>query len=419
MHDRKSNPDNRREQALRHPCFDNCDFHNAVIHLPVVSKTNISYKMDLPRECCPEPFRNKTDNLVITPDEAVEYFNGAKKSLPNITVAAISGPGEGLADFDRVKRTFQLMKGICPEIRLCLSTNGLMLPIYANHLISLGVNFMTVTLHTINPETGGRIYDHITYLGHNYYGEEGANILLQNQISGISYMISRGVSVRINIPVLKGINENEMEDMVSLAKEMGCNSTNVIRLKKGGKNDENGLETYSSDELSSLRDRYEKILPQSYYCKPCHSSTIETINTRIFMDSIAEASWKKDKAMRSFHLRFAVCSQNRKLIDQHFGHAKEFFIYDYKDGKIEFVESRTIDKVFFSPGGEIDAGRIYKLIRTIEDCNCVICMRIGICPAQSLKDKNIETYTTYNFIEEGIREAVNRLYFGLPFENRP
>ncbi|MEY8351723.1 NifB/NifX family molybdenum-iron cluster-binding protein [Lachnospiraceae bacterium 54-53] len=416
--DTKLKPDNQGKVACKHPCFDNCDFHHAVIHLPVAASGNIGYREDMQKGGSADILPGGTVKKVLFPHEAAKYFIDARKSIPNLTVAAISGPGEALADFDTVKNTFRLVRQANPEILLCLSTNGLMLPIYANHLISLGVNYVTVTLHTVKPETGARIYEHITYLGHRYSGVKGAGILLQNQIWGISYLASRNVSVRLNIPVTTEVSEGEISEMVRLAKEWGCKLTNIIKPSKGRKNDENGPETYNSDEWSSFRHKQEKVITQSYFCKPCYASTVETLNTRILSDIEEAAGGAGPVETPSAHLRFAVCSKSRTLTDQHFGHATKIYIYDYDNEVITFVEARPIEQYCRGGGEGEDDGRIYKLIRTIEDCNCVICMRIGICPSDALKEKNIKTYTTYNLIEDGIREAVNRLYLGFSFENR-
>lgn len=417
-HTKLFNSNKRGKRACRHPCFNNCDFHNAVIHLPVAAEGNIQYKDNI-MKICPDVSLTEDGNGVISPYEAMLRFIETKRTIPNLTVAAISGPGEALADFDMVKETFRLIRQINPEILLCLSTNGLMLPIYANHLISLGVNYVTVTVNTINSETGTRIYDHITYLGHKYFGVEGTNILLQNQISGISYLVSRGISVRMNIPVMEGINDCEISDIVRLAKECGCELTNIIKAAPGKRNDENGLETYSSDELSDLRRECETIMLQSYYCKPCYASTVETLNTRVSMDFEKAAGNKgREEEKPAVYFRFAVCSKNRTLTDQHFGHATKFHIYDYKDGIITFMEDRPIEQYCHGTSEEKKTGRIYQLIKAIEDCNCVICMRIGVCPSNALKEKNIDIYTTYNLIEDGIREAVNRLYSGVSFRDQ-
>jgi nitrogen fixation protein NifB len=415
LNHKSSNLNFSDKRICRHPCFNNYDFHSAVIHLPIAGASNIVYKEKLFFDDSLTESCGAATKLLITPDEAIERFVEVRKGLPNLSVAAIAGPGEALADFDSVKNVFLRIRQLHPEMLLCLATNGLMLPVYANHLISLGVNSITVTMNTFHPETGAKIYDHITYLGHNYYGTEGANILLQNQIAGISYLTSLGIAIRINIQVIRGVNEEEIKDIIRFAKECGCKFTNVMDLSTG-KISENGLEAFHSDNLSEVRKEYEAIMPQSYFCKPCDPASVETQSTRFsydFSKSMLPITGNPKKV--SVTARFAVCSQNGKLTDQHFGLATRFYIYDYTDDVITFLETRLIEQYCLGSKEDKENGKIYRLIKAIEDCNCVICMRIGVCPANALKEKDIDTYTTYNLIEDGIREAVSRLYRGRRF----
>lgn len=407
-----SNSNYKNKRVCRHPCFNNYDFHDAVMHLPIAAEHNISYKHGLHKTCCSGESCADAAYTVLAPYEAMERFLEAKKSIPNLTVAAIAGPGEPLADFEAVKKAIRLIRHASSETLLCLSTNGLMLPVYGNHLISLGVNYVTVTVNTISAETGAEIYDCITYIGRKYYGAEGAGILLQNQISGIKYLASMGVSVRMNIEVMKGVNDSEIKEMVHMAKGWGCKMTNIIQKTSNGEGNPNGLEAYSSDGRSDLRQECEAVLPQSYYCKPCNFATVETLNSRLSVDvkEPVDCLQREGTGQDPVSYRFAVCSKNGKLIDQHFGHATKFYIYDYQDDAVTFAETRPTLQYCHGSEDETTAERIYHLIKAIEDCNCVICMRIGSCPTDALKEKNIDVYTTYNLIEEGLKEAVSRLY---------
>ncbi len=420
------------KRVCRHPCFNNYDFHSAIIHLPVAKDDNIKYLAEELKHHCggaiqenmtqahtlqESMLQENTLKAILTPQEAAERYLEIRNSIPNLMVAAIAGPGEPLTDFEAVRETFQALRRMNPDLQLCLSTNGLLLPVYASHLISLGVNYVNVTVNTVYPETGARIYEQITYLGRRYSGVEGANILIQNQISGISYLAAMGISVRMNIIVRKGINEDEIKDIVEVAKECGCKLTNIIEPTTGRNYEANGLEAYGRDELSELRRECESIMPQSYFCKPCSPATVETLGIRLSQEyEGAGVHLINDQAAAYTKLRFAICSRNGTLTDEHFGHAGKLYIYDFINGEITFLETRLIEQYSHGTREDKAAGRIYKLIKAIEDCNCVICMRIGVCPSNALKEKNIEIYTTYHLIEDGIREAVNRLYSGIPAE---
>ena len=404
----------QEQRVCRHPCFNNYDFHDAILHLPVATKQNLYLQSE---ESCMNCLSSLSDEKIvksISYTEAIERYLEVKRSISNLKVAAISGPGEALEEFHIVRETFQMIRQLSPGISLCISTNGLLLPVYASHLISLGVNFINVCMDTVYPVTGGRIYQKIEYLGRSYFGEEAANILIQNQITGISYLTGKGIEVRVNVRVLPGMNEDEIPDILEVAKECGCRLSNVLYPEQEKNPEANGPEAYSKTERQKLRKEYEKILPQSYFCKPCAAATIETMSTRMISTdgyhSFQNQCENQDKTVNG--LRFAVCSKNGILTDQHFGHAVRFHIYDYRDGAISFIEIRQMEPYAIGAKEDKASGRIYRLIKTIEDCNCVICMRIGACPMNALKEKDIDVYTTYHLIEDGIREAVNRLYMG-------
>lgn len=266
------------EKTLNHPCFNCGASNNARIHLPIAPKCNIQCNYCIRKFDCINESRPGVASKILSPKEAVERYIEVKSKLPNLTVVGIAGPGDALANFDNVKETLRQIREIDPKITFCLSTNGLMLPFYANHLISLGVSHVTVTLNTVNVETGAKIYNHITYLGKIYTGIEGATILLQNQLSGIRYLSSMGVVVKVNIVLLKGINENEVKDVSEAVKECGCKITNIMHHIPVQGSVFETIESISKVEHNRIRKECESILPQMYHCKQCRADAVGTLN---------------------------------------------------------------------------------------------------------------------------------------------
>lgn len=107
--------------------------------------------------------------------------------------------------------------------------------------------------------------------------------------------------------------------------------------------------------------------------------------------------------------RFAVCSRSGTLVDQHFGHATSFRIYDCKNGTPVAVTRRDVPR---RPAGEEDAregGRILDMAQTIGDCDAVICLRIGNPPIRVLHARGISVFTAYDLIEKSVRLAAEKL----------
>jgi len=269
--------DEKEENISLHPCFNREASGNERIHLPIAPNCNIQCNYCVRKFDCINESRPGVVSEILTPQEATRRYMEVKKNRPKLTVVGIAGPGDALANFEEVKETIMLIRQLDPDITFCLSTNGLMLPFYSNHLISIGVTHVTVTVNTVNAKTGAKIYDHITYLGKVYKGEEGAFILLQNQLSGIRYLSSMGIIVKVNIVLMKGINESEISDIVSTMKQCGCEITNIMQqIPVKGSAFEN-KEIVEKSTLNYIRKACESILPQMYHCKQCRADAIGTL----------------------------------------------------------------------------------------------------------------------------------------------
>ena len=59
----------------------------------------------------------------------------------------------------------------------------------------------------------------------------------------------------------------------------------------------------------------------------------------------------------------AVASKNGVAIDEHFGHAKQFYIYQVGNGTAELLESRHVDH--YCLGGHGDKSALQKILDTI------------------------------------------------------
>ncbi|MFA9377677.1 MAG: radical SAM protein [Lachnotalea sp.] len=272
------------KKTLNHPCFNCGASSNARIHLPIAPKCNIQCNYCVRKFDCINESRPGVASKILLPKEAVARFIEVKNKLPNLTVVGIAGPGDALANFDEVEETLSQIRELDPDITFCLSTNGLMLPFYANHLIELGVSHVTVTLNTVNVETGAKIYDHVTYLGKTYTGVEGATILLQNQLTGIRYLSSMGIVVKVNIVLLKGINENEVENVSKMVKECGCKITNIMHHIPVQGSVFETIATISKVEHNRIRKECESILPQMYHCKQCRADAVGMLNHDVSLE---------------------------------------------------------------------------------------------------------------------------------------
>ncbi|MDF2871782.1 MAG: nitrogenase molybdenum-iron protein alpha and beta chain [Anaerocolumna sp.] len=455
------------EKSKTHPCF-NCGAHDyARMHLPIAPKCNISCNYCVRKYDCPNESRPGVTTQILSPEEAYEKYMYVKRKVPKLSVIGIAGPGDALANFEETKRTLTLIRQEDKEVTFCLSTNGLMLPQYAEELIALGVSHITVTMNAVDPKVGAKIYRHVNYMGNSYFGETAAAILMSNQMAGIKMLASRGIVCKVNIVMIKGVNDEHIPEVVSKVKELGAAITNIMQLIPVEGSVFEKLPLVNNQEIMAMRKKCGETMKQMYHCKQCRADAIGALGDDRSIEFNAchgkispenkEETFKQQRILEqqdtneqqkileqqdileqqkmldqqdmheqqkiddqrktheqakeqqegSKHIYVAVATKSGVLVDQHFGQVSEFYIYDYKDGTAQFKERRVVEK-YCNGALECDEkeDKITSILKTIADCTAVVAMRIGESPKLKLKEKGIHVLATYDRIEDSVKKAV-------------
>ena len=257
---------------IRHPCFSEA-MHSKVgrIHLPVAPRCNIRCRY------CERKVGEFYHSLrpgvayrTIRPSGVVDYIRAALDGCPSIEVVAVAGPGEPL--FNR--ETFEALRiagRAFPEMKLCVCTNGLLLPDKVGELVRLGVGFLTVTINAATPETAARIYSWVRYKGRVLRGERGAGALVHNQFAGLERAASAGIEVKVNTVLVPGINERELPLIAERARALGACMMNVMPLIPSG--EFIGRRAPSCAGLNRARRACEKTMPVFRLCRQCRADS--------------------------------------------------------------------------------------------------------------------------------------------------
>jgi MoaA/NifB/PqqE/SkfB family radical SAM enzyme len=412
------------EKSRTHPCFNGCGGKFSRLHLPVAPACNIQCNYCVRNFDCPNESRPGVCTTVLSPEEAMQRFREVKREVRNLTVAGIAGPGDALADFERTRRTFELIRQEDPAITLCLSTNGLVLPRYVQELASLGLSHLTVTVNAVDIDIGKQIYRHIELDGRRYSGKEAAAILLENQLEGIRLAAEFGLVCKVNCVMLKGLNDDHIPAIIREVKKFGASLINIMQLipVKGSAFEDMPL--VSNQEITAMRKSCEAILPQMYHCRQCRADAVGPLHqdvSYLYSDCSKTAVLGISKAAQSVDtvtkddgpLLFAVASKGGILVDQHFGHAEEFFIYNFHEGEVSFREQRKVPKYCRGSCGHLEhKDKLLALMETIGDCAGIIVLRIGEVPRAQLETKGIRVYMTYDRIEDAVRGAARKFRTG-------
>ena len=133
---------------------------------------------------------------ILSADEAVAHVEKVTSEDLPISVVGVAGPGDSLAN-DATFEFFEKITEEKPEMIKCMSTNGLLLPKYAERIAELGIDTLTVTVNAVDPEIGKDIYGFVIYEGEVYKGK-GAPLAIGSVFSKIlTDMISNPVTALI------------------------------------------------------------------------------------------------------------------------------------------------------------------------------------------------------------------------------
>ena len=92
-------------------------------------------------------------------------------------------------------------------------------------------------------------------------------------------------------------------------------------------------------------------------------------------------------------LLVAVATKGHGIINEHFGHAKEFQVYELSATGAKFVGHRRVDLYCQGGFGEEDA--LDTVITAINDCHAVFVAKIGGCPKSELAEAGIDPVDQY------------------------
>jgi nitrogen fixation protein NifB len=403
------------EMTAKHPCYS-AEAHgtHARMHLPVAPRCNIGCNYCNRKFDCVNESRPGVTSEVLTPEQSLVKFRRVKEAIPALSVVGIAGPGDALANWDVVRRSIELIKGDSPEMVFCLSTNGLLLPDYAQEIVDLGIKHVTVTVNAVDPAIGGKIYRHAQYQGQHYKRDAAAEVLLRNQIEGIKFLSSNGVLVKVNIVMLDGINDGHILEVVTAVRAAGAFMTNIMPLIPApGSVFEDHPQT-NMKQLQALRTQCESEMPQMRHCQQCRADAIGLLGEDRSLEFSEAPCAAAVAALPSGPLqtyRVAVTSKHGTLVDLHYGHAEQLRIHETDGVHSHLVEIRDVEK--YCHGGddcdEPEARRRASALGALVDCDAVLTMRIGYEARKRLEAAGVEVVESCTATEQGLLDVARHM----------
>jgi nitrogen fixation protein NifB len=257
----------------RHPCFSGgANMNRGRIHLPVSPVCNIRCRF------CKREFikagpdareqRPGVSAELLKPEEAAALVKRGLELCPEITVAGIAGPGDTLATYHALQ-TFELIHREYPELINCLSTNGLLLERYAEDIVRVGVQTLTVTVNAVDPRILDKLCSLVVLDGKSYPGPRGAAILIEAQKRGIKKAAELGLLIKINVVLVPAINGEHIGVIAKTVAGLGAGLINIIPLIP--QFEFTGCKVPDCLELFRAREAAEAYLPVFRHCRHCRA----------------------------------------------------------------------------------------------------------------------------------------------------
>lgn len=278
------------ELAKQHPCLSReANETRGRLHLPVSPSCNIQCRF-CKRSKNKFEQRPGVTGTILKPEEAVAKVNRALELCPQLAVVGIAGPGDTLAT-DTALETFRLVHESYPELILCMSTNGLMLPEKAQELYDTGVRSVTVTVNAVEPEILDKIVSHVIWKGVIYTGLEAAKILIKQQLEGIRKVSNLGTIVKINTVLIPGVNDTHIEKIAQAVKGAGASIYNIIPLIP--QHEFADIPAPDCNMLDEARRKAEKYLPVFRHCRHCRADACgipgkKDLSSELYSGAVAE-----------------------------------------------------------------------------------------------------------------------------------
>ena len=149
-----------------HPCYsEGAHQHYARIHVAVAPACNIQCNYCNRKYDCSNESRPGVTSSKLSPEEAVKKILYVGGEIQQLSVVGIAGPGDALANPEKTFKTFKMLYEKAPDLKMCLSTNGLMLPDYIDQIQKYNVDHVTVTINSVDEtgEVGSKIYPWILW----------------------------------------------------------------------------------------------------------------------------------------------------------------------------------------------------------------------------------------------------------------
>ncbi len=394
------------------PCFaQDASAASGRIHLPVAARTNV-------RRLFGEP---GTPGRALSPADASQWLDRILAEGIPVNMVGITGPGDPLADPATTLETLRLVRARHPELALTLATNGLCAPDIsiagvATALAEIGLSHVTLLMDAVDPALLEALFAWIRPGKRTMALREAAPAMLDAQAQAIRALREAGISIKVNMTVYAGINEDHVPHLAAAVHALGAELLALVpfhpsvadianEAEAGPEGGKAAPKAPSAERMATLREqasRHITVLPGNQTCghglagmEPCQNppypaSPLSAISTL--------------PQPQGARVNVAVASSGGLDVDLHLGQAIRFLVFGPRegDGLPSLLGARNAPE----PGG--GDTRWEALAATLHDCFALLAASAGEHPRAFLASRGITVLTG----ETEIQGAVDTLFGG-------
>ncbi len=106
----------------------------------------------------------------------------------------------------------------------------------------------------------------------------------------------------------------------------------------------------------------------------------------------------------------AVASKDGREINQHFGHAERFLIYDVEGESMHLVDEKKVERYCsYVPEHPLRGHLLRAIADALKGCRAIVCSQIGECPQQEMANLGVETFVLSGSIKTALPELAKIL----------
>lgn len=416
-----------------HPCYSEDAHHYfARMHVAIAPACNIQCHYCNRKYDCSNESRPGVVSEKLTPEEALRKVLAVAAEVPQLSVLGVAGPGDALANADKTFRTFELVAKALPHLKLCLSTNGLAVLDHIDTIAAFNIEHVTVTINMVDPDVGIRIYPWIFFNHKRWEGRDAARILHERQMAALEALTSRGILVKVNSVLIPGINDDHLAEVNAAVRARGAFLHNIMPLISDPAHGTHfglcGQPGPTPAQLKAVHDRLGDGAKLMKHCRQCRADAVgllgEDRGAEFTMDKLKDvavfdpdkhevylsvvereradrerARTQAETALSRLNaetpLLVAVATKGGGRINLHFGHAREFQIYEVDLRGARFVGHRRADT--YCRGGHGEEDVMDAILKTLEGVSALLCAKIGPTPREKLSAAGIAATDQYAF----------------------